>query len=195
MNFPRRINPKLERSSRNWQTTSMTLESATIRRDNQRSASRGPSFKVRLPMRYSIRSAVEREVASFLLARGELDAGISRYDAELKKNPNDPAAFSILTAIFTQAKRNDPRGPELQRQLDYLDRDLARQLAERLEKDAQVAPRTSSRHLKDAATAWLEAGDKTKALAAAKKSAAGPAENRTGILAMQWNEGLGDVFL
>ena len=71
----------------------------------------------------------------------------------------------------------------------------SRQHAEQLEKDADSAPRTGSWHLKNAAVAWLEAGDKPKALAAAKKSAAGAPESRSGILTMQWNEGLGDVFL
>ena len=137
-------------------------------------------FIIRHTDRRAGRSIAARDTASYLLTRGKLDAAIERYDAERRKNPNDPAALSILTAIFTQAKRRDPRGPELQRQLDYLDRDLARQFAERLEKDAQVAPRTSSWHLKDAATAWLEAGDKTKALAAAKKSAAGASRKSLG---------------
>jgi tetratricopeptide (TPR) repeat protein len=141
------------------------------------------------------RSLAARDVVSIAYTRGKLDSLTQRYDAELKKNPNDPAALTILTALFTERKRDDPRGPELKRQLDYLDRDLAREHAERLEKDADAAPRTSGWHLKNAAAAWLEAGDKPKALAAAKKSAAGPPETRSGILAMQWNEGLGDVFV
>ncbi len=80
-------------------------------------------------------------------------------------------------------------------QLEDLDRELAKSLAERLEKDAQSAPRTASWLLKDVASAWLEAGDKAKALAAAQKSAGGAPEQRSGILTHQWHAGLGDVFL
>jgi len=152
-------------------------------------------FIIRHTERRAGRSIAAREVASFAYTRGKLDATIERYDAQLKKDPNDPAALSILTAIFTQVRRDTSRGTELKQRLEELDRDLARQLAERLEKDAEVAPRTSGWHLKDAATAWLEAGDKTKAVATAKKSAAGPAENRNQQLTQMWHEGLGDVFL
>jgi tetratricopeptide (TPR) repeat protein len=152
-------------------------------------------FVIRHTDRKAGRSLAARDVASYLFTRGKLDAGIQRYDGLLKQNPKDPAALTILTMIYTQSKRNDPRGPTLKLQLDELDRELSRQLAERLEKDAESAPRTSASHLKDAATAWLEAGDKTKALAAAKKSVAGPPEQRTPILAYHWRSGLGDVFL
>jgi len=141
------------------------------------------------------RSQAARDLASFLFQRGKLDLAIERYEAELKKNAKDPAALTVLTTIFTQAKRNDPRGPELKTQLDGLDRELAAALAQRLEKDAETAPRIASWLLKDAATAWLEAEDKGKALAAAKKSAAGAPEQRSQILTYQWHNGLGDVFL
>lgn len=152
-------------------------------------------FIIRHTERKAGRSLAARSIVSQLLTRGKMDAGVERYEALLKESPKDPAALTILASIFTQIKRNDSRGTELKQRLDDLDRDLATQLAKRLEKDAESAPQTSSRHLKDAATAWLEAGDKTKALTAAKKSAAGPPEQRTGILKLQWHESLGDVFL
>src|SRR5262245_52888073 len=152
-------------------------------------------FIIRHTDRKAGRSLSGRDAASFLFTRGKIDAGIERYEGLLKQNPKDPAALTILTMIYTQAKRNDPRGPELKKRLDELDLELARQLAERLEKDAQTTPRTASWNLKDAAAAWLEAGEKAKALAAAKQSAAGPPEQRTQILTHQWHSGLGDVFL
>src|SRR5262245_28986077 len=92
-------------------------------------------FIIRRTDRKAGRSLAARDVASFLFQRGKLNDGIERYDAQLKQNPKDPAALTILAMIFTQAKRNDPRGPELKKQLDDLDRDLTGQLAERLEKD------------------------------------------------------------
>jgi tetratricopeptide (TPR) repeat protein len=152
-------------------------------------------FIIRHTDRRAGRSLAARDVVSAAFQRGKTDAIAERYEAQLKENPKDPAALTILTVVFTQTKRSDPRGPELKTQLDDLDLELAQKLAERLEKDAESAPRTSAAYLKDAATAWLEAGDKAKALAAAKKSAAGPPEQRTSILTYQWHSGLGDVFL
>jgi tetratricopeptide (TPR) repeat protein len=152
-------------------------------------------FIIRHTERRAGRSLAARDVASFLHQRGKLDVGIEKYDSQLKQNPKDPAALTILAIIFTEAKRNDPRGAELKKRLEELDRDLARQLAEQKEKDASTAPQLAASNLKDAATAWLEAGDKDKALAAAKNAAAGPPEQRTQILTYQWRDSLGDVFL
>jgi tetratricopeptide (TPR) repeat protein len=152
-------------------------------------------FIIRHTDRKAGRALSARDAASYLFQRGKLDMGIERYDNLLKTKPSDPAALTILAMIYAQSKRSDPRTVELKQRLDNLDQDLARQLAERLEKDAEVAPRTVAWHLKDAASAWLEAGDKAKALATAKKSAAGPAEQRSQILTYQWHSGLGDVFL
>jgi tetratricopeptide (TPR) repeat protein len=152
-------------------------------------------FIIRHTDRKAGRSLAARDAASYLFQRGKLDMGIERYDSLLKKEPSDPAALTILAMIYAQSKRSDPRTAELKQRLDHLDQDLARQLAQRLEKDAEFAPRTVAWHLKDAAAAWLEAGDKAKALATAKKSAASPAEQRSQLLTHQWHSGLGDVFL
>jgi len=152
-------------------------------------------FIIRHTDRKAGRSLAAQSVASFAFQRGKLDAVTQRYDAQLQQKPKDPAALTILTAIYSQSKRNDPRTPMLKAQLDVLDSDLAAQLAQRLENDALAAPRTASWHLKDAASAWLEAGDKAKAIATAKKSAAGPPENRNEQLTLMWHQGLGDVFL
>src|SRR5438874_11014102 len=120
MNFARRKNPKLERSSRNWQTKSMTLESATICPDNQRSASRGPSFKMRLPMRYSIRSSVLTVVSALcIVAAGELTARAQeKYTdfndayavaARLVRKGDYPAAVAPLEAALMLAKDDADR--------------------------------------------------------------------------------------
>jgi hypothetical protein len=50
-------------------------------------------------------------------------------------------------------------------------------------------------HLKEAAAAWLKAGDKTKAVAAAKKSTAAAPEKRGSQLTYFYHRGVGDVFL
>jgi tetratricopeptide (TPR) repeat protein len=135
-----------------------------------------------------------RDLASFLHQRGKTDDAIARYDARLQKDPKDVVALSVLTIIYTRLKRDEDLGLKYTQRLDEANRELASKLAERLEKNAAAAPQTAASILKDAATAWLEAGDKPKALAAAKKSAASPPESRTEILVYYWRDGLGDVF-
>src|SRR5205085_854823 len=66
-------------------------------------------FIIRHTDRRAGRSIAARDVVSFAFQRGKLDAITERYDAQLQKNPKDPAALSILAAIFTQTKRGDPR--------------------------------------------------------------------------------------
>ncbi len=152
-------------------------------------------FIIRHTDRKAGRSLAAGSVVSAAYQRGKLDAITERYDYMLQQNPKDPAALTILNSIYSQTKRNDSRTPVLKQQLEALDRELAEQFAQRLEKEAQTTPQTAAWLMKDAATAWLEAGDKAKALAIAKKTAAGPPENRNQQLTQMWHEGLGDVFL
>jgi tetratricopeptide (TPR) repeat protein len=152
-------------------------------------------FNIRHAERRDRRSNAASDVASFLHQRGKLDAGIARYEAALKTNPKDPAALGVLTVIFSRAREDKARAATLTAQLEALDRELGTALARRLEKDADAAPQTAASLLKDAASAWLEAGDKAKALAAAKKSLAQPPEQRSTVLTYFWRNGLGDVFL
>ena len=152
-------------------------------------------FVIRHTDRKAGRSNAARDVASFLHQRGKIDAGVARYEAALKENPKDPAAIGVLAVLYTRVKEDKVRGPVLTEKLTVLDAALAAELATRLEKDADSAPQTAASLLKDAATAWLEAGDKAKAVAAAKKSLSQLPEQRTDILTYQWRDGLGDVFL
>ena len=141
------------------------------------------------------RSRAARDLASFLHQRGKTDAAIQRYEAALRANPNDVAALTVLATIFMQVKRDAQRGPELTRKLAELDRQLAAEHAQRLEKDAETAPRTAASIYKDAGVAWLEAGDKAKAAAAARRSLASVPEDRSELLVYFWRRGLGDIFL
>ena len=145
--------------------------------------------------RRSGRANHARDLASFLHQRGRIDFAIARYEGQLQKDPKDIVALQVLTIIYTRVKQDDLLGAKYTQRLDEANREIASKLAERLEKDAAAAPQTAAFTLKDAATAWLEAGDKPKALAAAKKSAASPPESRTDILVYYWRDGLGDVFL
>ena len=152
-------------------------------------------FIIRHTDRKAGRSIDARVIADFLFQRGKLDVAIQRYEAALKADPKDPAALGVLTVIYSRLKEDKAKAAALTAQQDALNVELAMALATRLEKDAGAAPQTAASLLKDAGSAWLEAGDKAKALAAAKKSLAQPPEQRTGILTMQWREGLGDVLL
>lgn len=142
------------------------------------------------------RTLASRDLVSFLHQRGKIDLAIERYDARLKADPKDHAALAVLTVIYTQIKRDKQRADELGKRLEEVQRELSRSVAQRLEKqaDAADAPAAASL-LKDAAQVWLEAGEKAKALATAKRSAGGPPEQRNELLTFYWRDGLGDVFL
>jgi len=152
-------------------------------------------FVIRHTERRAGRSNSAGDLASFLHQRGKTDAAIDRYEAALKTDAKDVAALAVLQTIHTKTKRDPQRGPEYTKRLEALDKELAGQLAQRLEKDAESAPQTGASILKDAATAWLEAGENAKALAAAKKSLASLPEDRGELLVYFWRRGLGDVFL
>jgi tetratricopeptide (TPR) repeat protein len=141
------------------------------------------------------RSLAARSLASFLHQRGKTDLAVERYEKALAADPKDVAALAVLTTIFTQIKRDRQRGPELTAKLESLDRELAAKHAAQLEADAETAPRTAASIYKDAATAWIEAGDKAQALAAVKKSLASLPEERGGQLVYHWRRGLGDALL
>jgi hypothetical protein len=134
-------------------------------------------------------------LASSMHPRGKTDLAVERYQKALAADPKDVAALAVLTTIFTQIKRDRQRGPELTARLESLDRELAAKQAAQLEADAQTAPRTAASIYKDAATAWIEAGDKAKALAAVEKSLASLPEERGGQLVYHWRRGLGDALL
>jgi hypothetical protein len=152
-------------------------------------------FLIRHTDRQAGRSIAVRDIASFLHQRGKTDAGIERYEAQLKTNAKDPASLSVLATIYSRVKPDENRGAALTAQLETLNSEIAAGVATRLENDAQAAPQTAATLLKDAATLWLEAGDKAKALAAAKKSLQQAPEQRSELLAYFWRDGLGDVFL
>ena len=152
-------------------------------------------FIIRHSDRSAGRSLPARDVASFLHQRGKVDVGIERYEAQLKKDPDDIAALSILSIIYTRLKRDEARGQELARRQAEVDRKIAQRVAEKLEKEAEASPNQAASHLKDAAQLWLEAGEKAKAVATAKRSAGSPPEKRSELLTFYWHDGLGDVFL
>ncbi len=137
------------------------------------------------------RSLPAGDLASFLHQRGKTDVAIARYEAALKTDADDIAAITVLAAIYTRTKRDAERGGEFTKRLEAANKQLATKYAEQLEKDAETAPRTAAAIFKDAAAAWIEADDKARALAAAKKSLASLPEDRGELLVYFWRRGLG----
>jgi tetratricopeptide (TPR) repeat protein len=134
----------------------------------------------------------------------------------LKKDPKDATVLYILSGIHADLLNNPKRAAELTERLAQTTKDtggkvdarLSSQLAvqyvksgkfkqgaELYEELASSDAKSKSQHLKDAAVAWLKAGEKEKACAAAKAAAAGPPDDRSKLLTHFWHRQLGDVFL
>ena len=162
------------------------------------------------------RSRARSAVLSFVHKRGKMDAAVAGYEARLDKAPDDRTALYLLAEAYATHK-NDPakaadRGtrlaaaekkagkPEDPAELSRLAAQLVKAEkpkdgAELFEKVAPSDPKTEAWYLKEAAAAWVKAGDKAKAVAAGKKSAAAAPEARSELLTYMWRRGLGDVFL
>jgi hypothetical protein len=162
------------------------------------------------------RSRTRSAVLSFVQKRGKMDAAVAGYEARVAKDPEDRTALYLLTEAYAVHKKDPARAADRGEKLAAAERkaglapdpaDQARLAelyvragrpkdgAELFEAVAPADPKTEAWHLKEAAAAWLKAGDKAKAVAAARKSAAAPPEARSEILTYFWRRGLGDVFL
>ncbi len=153
-------------------------------------------FIIRHSERRAARSVAASDLVSFLYQRGKIDTAIERYEARLKNEADDVAALAVLTNIYSRIKRDAKKAEDLGKRLEAAERELARDAAQRLEQSAEASsPRTMATQLKDAAQLWQEAGERAKAVAAARRSASGPPEQRNELLTYYWHDGLGDVFL
>ncbi|MEQ8787875.1 MAG: hypothetical protein RIC55_16335 [Pirellulaceae bacterium] len=141
------------------------------------------------------RSLATRNLVGFLYQRGKLDDAVKRYEAALTNNADDPLALAALVTIYSRARRDADRAAQLQPRLAEVEKKIAAARAEKLEKDAQLAPRMATAYWKDAAAAWIEAGDNERALAAADKAVAAGIDDRSELLAHFWHRSLGDVYL
>lgn len=150
------------------------------------------------------RSNAATDFASFVHQRGKSDGVAEEYEKRLKENPDDLPALSLLATLY-QRSRSDKkdRGNELAARLKRLNSERAVAKAEGLERDAEdeaLKPVAEDKvslaawTWKNAAQAWVDAGDLPRAKKAAERSVAAPGETRTQILTLQWREGLGDVF-
>jgi tetratricopeptide (TPR) repeat protein len=152
-------------------------------------------YVIRHSERRTARGLACRDLVAFLFQRGKLDSAIERYEALLKKEPNDVAGLAMMTEIYKRARPDARQAEEFGTRLEAVERELARTAAQQMEKAAEASATSMASQLKDAAQLWLEAGDKAQAVAVAKRSASSPPEARSELLTFYWHEGLGDVFL
>ncbi|MFG0334573.1 MAG: tetratricopeptide repeat protein [Maioricimonas sp. JB049] len=162
------------------------------------------------------RSLTRRSLLSFIHQRGKTNEVVKRYEERLEKEPEDFTSLYLLSEIYARLKQDPERSAELVERLAALKQDagepvdirtqasLAQQYvrARKYEKGAalyeSIAPQDEALaawHYKEAAAAWLKAGKKEKALAAARKSAEAEPEQRSELLVYFWHRGLADVFL
>jgi hypothetical protein len=162
------------------------------------------------------RSLTRSAVLSFVQKRGKMDAAVAGYEARLAKDPDDRIALYLLAEAYATYKKDPARAadrgsrlaaaekkvgrPEDTAELaklatQYVQAEKLKEGAELFEKLAPNDPKLEAWHLKEAAAAWLKAGEKVKAVADARKSAAAAPEARSAQLKYFWHRGLGDVFL
>ncbi|HEV7279873.1 MAG TPA: hypothetical protein VGN57_06625 [Pirellulaceae bacterium] len=148
--------------------------------------------------------------------RSVTDALLKRYEGRLEERPDDRAALFLLSELYGGPKRDAKRRIELLDRLIAIERERGEpqtvaeqaefaQLYMKAEKFSEAAElyETAARgdeklaawHWKEAATAWLKAGEPQIAIKAAKASAASAPESRSELLTHFWHKGLADVLL
>jgi tetratricopeptide (TPR) repeat protein len=161
-------------------------------------------------------SITRQQLLGFLQERGKVDEYSARLEAALQQDPKHRLSLYLLSEIYAQTKRDPQRAAAMTERLAALDqasgkpRDVQQtaQLAQQYVKAGKPAegaalyeqiaaqdPALAAWHWKEAALAWLAAGQKEKALLAARNSAVAKPEARNDLLAHFWHRGLGDVFL
>jgi tetratricopeptide (TPR) repeat protein len=162
------------------------------------------------------RSLARSELVGFVYQRGKTDDVVKKYEERLKKEPKHEATLYILSEIYSRSKENPKRAAEVLEALAQVQKASGKELSvgesaklageyvksKKFKEGAELFEKTAARdadlaawHFKDAAAAWLKAGDKTKAIAAAKSSAASKGEKRGEQLEHFWHRSLGETFL
>jgi len=140
-----------------------------------------------------------------------------RYQKQLEDDPQNVPALVILSSLASDVDR-DPvlQVKYLQQLLDIQDKntdlpvdpkvvtDLARAYARTkdgpkaavlFERAAELDEAQKTHHLKDAAKAWVDAGEMDKAVATARKAVEVGPDTRSELLTHFWHRGIGQVFL
>jgi tetratricopeptide (TPR) repeat protein len=161
------------------------------------------------------RSLARTELMSFTHQRGQVDAAVERYDERLKQTPDDEAALFIAIEVHSRL-RNDPyKAAELLERYAALQQASGRELrvteaaqlageyvkGRKFQQGAELYEKTAPRdadlaawHYKEAASAWLKAGEKLRALESARKADAAKPEKRTELLEHFFHRNLADVY-
>ncbi|MGE0608695.1 MAG: hypothetical protein AB7O62_16490 [Pirellulales bacterium] len=141
------------------------------------------------------RSNVSRMLHSFLFNRGLADSQRQRYEAQAEKSPDDVVALSMLVAILSADRKERALAEPFQQRLREVERKQAGELAAESEAAAANSPAEATWHWKEAATRWIQADDKVKALAAANKATALGPDMRSDLLRHFWHRQIGEVYL
>jgi tetratricopeptide (TPR) repeat protein len=141
------------------------------------------------------RSIVTRSLTSFFYNRGLVNTAVERYEDVLRDEKDDVVALSLLAEIHKRVKPDEKKAADYATRLAAVDKRLATDKAESLERAAQADPGLAAWNWKEAAVAWQEAQETERAVAAADKSLASAPEKRSGILTYFWRVALGDVYV
>lgn len=162
------------------------------------------------------RSLTRSALLSFVHKRGQMNVAVAGYEDRVGKDPTDRTALYLLTEAYALYQKDPARAADRGEKLAAVEKKAGvtpdpadqaklaelyvragrpRDGAELFEAVAPADPKTEAWHRKEAAAAWLKAGDKAKAVAAARKSAAAAPEARSEQLTYFWRRGLGDAFL
>jgi len=166
--------------------------------------------------RVAERSLTRRSLLAFLHRRGKMDAAVTGYEDRLKTKPDDATVLYLLAEAYASYKKDPALSVAHSERLAAVEKKLGREpdpagqilLAQQLAKAGKpksaaevyetAAPAdktTEAWHFAEAAAAWLKAGDKPKALAAARKSDAATPEKRSEGLTYFWHRNLADTYL
>ena len=173
-------------------------------------------FVIRHAEHQAKKSLTRRSLIAFAYQRGQLETLIRRYEAALEEDDSDRAALYVLSEVYSNPKRDPERAAKYVERLAKLDQDSGEPLdvaqsaslatqyvrAKKYQEGAllfeQIAPLDKSLeawHWKEAATAWLNAGDKKRAKKAARQAHNCEPEKRSELLTHFWHRGVADALL
>ncbi len=161
------------------------------------------------------RSLARTDLLGFVRQRGKTKELVQRYEKRLQQQPDDEVALYILSEAYARLTDEPQKAATLLERMAALKKvageepglqesaQLAEQYvkarkykvgAELFEALAKRDQTLAAWHHKEAGLAWLKAKENTRALAAAKASAASPPEQRSQLLQYFWQRGLADLF-
>lgn len=162
------------------------------------------------------KSLTRLALLTFVKERGKADDMIAHFEKRLEKDDKDRTSLFVLSEAYAQLKRDPAKSvgyvERLAKAIEdsgeevdvitnaqlaslYVKSKKYQQGAELFEKIAPEDEKLAPWHWKEAAAAWLQAGDKDKALAAAMNSTKVGPESRAESLNYYWNNTLGDIYL